>query len=187
MFTCVPLGRYVASTVLSVPEPFGGRWPRRWWTAARRWRVPLQWRNQIWQSLEEDAGKRSSECATHPVLPSLSLSLMLSPSLRFLPPSPYPYASIYIQQPHTADTSFFRCYWKGWLTCIHCKMLSKAGRQAPDLDKSAALGPNKSVGTRDDDALNSLSVSSIKLFVHNPRQTNTHTWTCMHTQHTYTF
>ena len=27
MFTCV-LGRQVASTVLSVPEPFGGRWPR---------------------------------------------------------------------------------------------------------------------------------------------------------------
>ena len=25
-------------------------------------RVPLQWRNQIWQSLEEDAGKRCSEC-----------------------------------------------------------------------------------------------------------------------------
>ena len=25
--------------------------------------MPLQWRNQIWQSLEEDAGKRCSECA----------------------------------------------------------------------------------------------------------------------------
>ena len=24
--------------------------------------MPLQWRNQIWQSLEEGAGKRSSEC-----------------------------------------------------------------------------------------------------------------------------
>ena len=43
MFTCV-FGRWVASTVLSVPEPFGGRWPRRW-TAARRLRLPLQWRN----------------------------------------------------------------------------------------------------------------------------------------------
>jgi len=27
--------------------------------------VPLQWRNQIWQSLEEGAGKRCSECACH--------------------------------------------------------------------------------------------------------------------------
>ena len=25
--------------------------------------MPLQWRNQIWQSLEEGAGKRGSECA----------------------------------------------------------------------------------------------------------------------------
>ena len=34
MFTCV-LGRYVASTFLLVPKPFGGRW-QRLWTAARR-------------------------------------------------------------------------------------------------------------------------------------------------------
>ena len=27
--------------------------------------MPLQWRNQIWQSLEEGAGKRCSECAQH--------------------------------------------------------------------------------------------------------------------------
>ena len=40
-----------------------------------------------------------------------SLSCSLPP--HFLPPSPYPYASIYIQQPHT-DTSFFRFYWKAW-------------------------------------------------------------------------
>ena len=32
--------------------------------------MPLQWRNQIWQSLEEGAGKRCSECALdrHPVI-----------------------------------------------------------------------------------------------------------------------
>ena len=32
--------------------------------------MPLQWRNQIWQSLEESAGKRCSECALdrHPVI-----------------------------------------------------------------------------------------------------------------------
>ena len=30
-------------------------------------RVPPQWRNQIWQSLEEGAGKRCSECGSrHP-------------------------------------------------------------------------------------------------------------------------
>ena len=34
MFTCL-FWRYVASTVLSVPKPFGGRWPHCW-TAARR-------------------------------------------------------------------------------------------------------------------------------------------------------
>ena len=27
--------------------------------------MPLQWRNQIWQSLEEGAGKRCSECASN--------------------------------------------------------------------------------------------------------------------------
>ena len=32
------------------------------WTAARRQRVHVQWSNQIWQSLEEGAGKRCSEC-----------------------------------------------------------------------------------------------------------------------------
>ena len=34
LFTCV-LWRWVASTAILVPEPFGGRWPHRW-TAARR-------------------------------------------------------------------------------------------------------------------------------------------------------
>ena len=29
--------------------------------------MPLQWRNQIWQSLEEGAGKRCSECGVQPV------------------------------------------------------------------------------------------------------------------------
>ena len=28
--------------------------------------VPLQWRNQIWQSLEDGAGKRCSECGLEP-------------------------------------------------------------------------------------------------------------------------
>ena len=28
--------------------------------------MPLQWRNQIWQSLEEGAGKRCSECDQYP-------------------------------------------------------------------------------------------------------------------------
>ena len=61
MLTCV-LGRYVASAVSLVLKPFGGRRQRRW-TAARRKRVPLQWRNHFWQSLEEGAGKRCLECA----------------------------------------------------------------------------------------------------------------------------
>ena len=30
--------------------------------------MPLQWRNQIWQSLEEGAGKRCWECAFNPHL-----------------------------------------------------------------------------------------------------------------------
>ena len=29
--------------------------------------MPLQWHNQIWQSLEEAAGKRCSECGVDPV------------------------------------------------------------------------------------------------------------------------
>ena len=30
--------------------------------------MPLQWRNQIWHSLEEGAGKRCSECDQYPNL-----------------------------------------------------------------------------------------------------------------------
>ena len=30
--------------------------------------MPVQWRNQIWQSLEEGAGKRCSECGQYPNL-----------------------------------------------------------------------------------------------------------------------
>ena len=44
----------------------------------------------------------------HPPNPCLLLlprSLMLSPSPHFPPPSPYPYASIYIQLPHTDDST----------------------------------------------------------------------------------
>ena len=51
------LQRYVAFTVLFIPKPFGGRW-QHWWTAAQRKRVPHQWHNQFWQTLEEGAGKR---------------------------------------------------------------------------------------------------------------------------------
>ena len=54
---------YVVFTVLLIPKPFGGagRCLRRW-TAARRQRVSLQWRNQFWQSLEEGVRKQCSEC-----------------------------------------------------------------------------------------------------------------------------
>ena len=30
--------------------------------------MPLQWRIQLWQSLEEGAGKRDSECGSSPLL-----------------------------------------------------------------------------------------------------------------------
>ena len=39
--------------------------------------VPLQWRNQIWQSLEEGAGKRCAECA-HAACPSVLQSPALT-------------------------------------------------------------------------------------------------------------
>ena len=56
MFTCM-LGRCVASSLNF----------RRALTASvdscTEIRVPLQWRNQFWQSSEEGAGKRCSECA----------------------------------------------------------------------------------------------------------------------------
>ena len=59
VFTCV-LGRYVASTALLVPEPFGGRWPHRR-TAARRWRVSpfsgVTSSGRVWRKVpESDAG-----------------------------------------------------------------------------------------------------------------------------------
>ena len=58
-FTCV-LRRHVASTVLLVSKPFGGRWQFRGsWSA-------LQWRIQLCQSEEKEAEKRCSECGdTH--------------------------------------------------------------------------------------------------------------------------
>ena len=54
------LERYVASTVLLVPQRFRGHW-RCQWTVAWRERVPLQWHNQFWQSFEEGAGEQSLE------------------------------------------------------------------------------------------------------------------------------
>ena len=57
MFTCV-LGRYVASTVLLVPnlsecaDSVGGQ------SAEIKVERGAQWRNRFWQSLEEGAGKR---------------------------------------------------------------------------------------------------------------------------------
>ena len=41
------------------------------------------------------------------------ISHSLSPSSFLPPPPPYPYASIYSQQPHT-ETPFFTFYWKAW-------------------------------------------------------------------------
>ena len=54
--------------------------------------------------------------SSHPPTTCLLLlpgPLMFSPPPFLPPPSPYPYASIYIQQPHTG-TPFFRFYWKIW-------------------------------------------------------------------------
>ena len=59
MFTFVP-GRYDASIVLLYQhlsedaDTIGGQLCGD--------RVPLQWRNQLWRSLEEGAGERCSEC-----------------------------------------------------------------------------------------------------------------------------
>ena len=36
--------------------------------------MPLQWRNQFWQSLEEGAGKRCPECVTHHALLCVALT-----------------------------------------------------------------------------------------------------------------
>ena len=65
MFTCM-LGPYVASTVLLVPKPFSGHWLHQW-TAAQTQRVPLQWWNHFWQSLEKGARKRGLECEQYHV------------------------------------------------------------------------------------------------------------------------
>ena len=54
VFTCV-LWRYVASTVVLVPEPFGGRWQRRGVTSyGRIWRARLGvwafgWTKELWK------------------------------------------------------------------------------------------------------------------------------------------
>ena len=60
MFAFV-LGRYAVSTVSVVSTQTFWRALTAWWTSARRQRVPLQWRNQFWQSWEEGAGKWGSE------------------------------------------------------------------------------------------------------------------------------
>ena len=81
MFMCV-LRRYVASTVLLVPKPFKACWQRRW-IAACRWGTPLQWHNQLWQSLEEGARKHGRECGKdqddtlHQEFPQMSFSWLL--------------------------------------------------------------------------------------------------------------
>ena len=57
MFTCV-LGRYVASTVfLLVPRLSEGADSVDGQLRGDKEYVPLQWRNQFWQSLEEGTGK----------------------------------------------------------------------------------------------------------------------------------
>ena len=60
MFTCV-LWRYshkkLYPNLSEDADRVGGQ------LRGDRDRVPLQWRNQIWQSLEEGAGRRCSECA----------------------------------------------------------------------------------------------------------------------------
>jgi len=58
MFTCM-LGRCVASTVLLVPKLSEGAD-----SIGGQLRGDNEWRNQSWQSLEEGAGKRCSECGT---------------------------------------------------------------------------------------------------------------------------
>ena len=67
MFPCV-FGRRVASSLISAPafrrgaDSVGGQ------LCGDTERVPLQWRDKFWQSLEEGAGKRCSECDNDQVL-----------------------------------------------------------------------------------------------------------------------
>ena len=55
--------------------------------------MPLQWRNKIWQSLEEGAGKRCSECDSandfgrHPGPDTESLTQTPNIAFRHLPPN----------------------------------------------------------------------------------------------------
>ena len=49
--------------------------------------MPLQWRNQIWQSLEEGAGKRCSESALSLDNRAAHLSALISPPLQSLTPT----------------------------------------------------------------------------------------------------
>ena len=41
-------------------------------------RVPLQWRNKIWQSLEEGAGKRCPECGRNPLFVPSQISVLVT-------------------------------------------------------------------------------------------------------------
>ena len=60
------LGRYVASTAGNVSEGTGR-------FDGQLCGGPLQWCNQLWQSAEEGAGKRCSECALHAVCNAVSV------------------------------------------------------------------------------------------------------------------
>ena len=58
-------------------------------------RVPLQWRNQRWQSLKEGAGKRCSECG---ILDLQQQAHTLSVAFRHHPPNSarFGYATLYL-------------------------------------------------------------------------------------------
>ena len=58
-------------------------------------RVALQWRNQFWQSLEESAGKRCSECGINQT------------NLRFMDPH-FPFSSLCLTYPRTAKSYHFQ-------------------------------------------------------------------------------
>ena len=95
--------------------------------------MPLQWRNQIWQSLEEGAGKRCSECGLRVRLIKPLSFIRVTPHL---PPSSPP--RVFFQLLTAGVTLLARSACEGGQECCReARSLTEGASPAVNLDDGA--------------------------------------------------